>query len=164
MSKYLLFLFSLSFNLLFTSMAYGAGFEKVSLAKTILQLIFLLVVFAGVILLTVYGTRFLASNYKNLASSKYANIIDSISLPGGTKLVLVDLFGKVYILAISNTGTTLVDTLELDDLPISEESFDNYLNKYLGKWNIKSNNKDKNIFNRFFNKKDKEESNDETKN
>lgn len=159
MNKYILFLSTIIFNLSFTTIAFASEFEKISLGRTIVQLLLYLVVFVGIIFLTIYGTRFLANNYKVVVSSKYMNIVDTLNLPGGAKLVLVKAADKIYILSILSSGTTVVDIIKSEDLPISEDSFDNYLNKYMGKWNLNTlnNRKDKKNISRLFNKKDKEE-------
>lgn len=110
---------------------YASGYEDVSLIKTIFQLIFYLIVFAVVIFITLYGTKFIARHYKGFSNSKYMQIIDALNIQNGIKLVIVNINKKIYILSISNTGTTVIDTIDPEEL--EEEKFDNYLNHHMNK-------------------------------
>ena len=147
------------------TISFATGLEKVSLAKVIIQLIFYLVIFAGVIFLTIYGTRLIASNYKGIVSSKYMNILDTLSLPGGIKLVITTVGNKVYILSVSNTGTTVVDIIDDNEFPFEEEAFENYFNKYMDKWNKNPsiNKKIDGVIGKLFTRKDKEDTKNESK-
>lgn len=149
-------------SLIFISIpVYGSGYEDISLFKIILQLIFYLVIFVAVILLSIYGTKFIAKNYKKVVSSKYMDLIDILTIPGGSKLAIVKVNNNVYILSISNNGTTVIDKLNKDEFHTLEDNFDNYLDKYLGKWN--NNLKTNRILSKFYFNKDKEDMKDETK-
>lgn len=125
------YLFSSIFLLFLTSPVYSTGYEDISLSKTILQLVFYIIAFIAVILITVYGTKFIAKNYKGLGNSKYMNVVDVLNIQNGIKLVMVNINNKIYILSVTSTGTTVIDTIDPKDL--EEEKFNNYLNKYINK-------------------------------
>ena len=137
------------------------GFEEISTFKIILQLIFYLGIFVAVIVLSIYGTRFIAKNYKRVVSSKYVDLIDMLNIPGGIKIAIVKINEKFYILSITNNSTTVLDKLSKEEFHIIEENFDNCLEKYFYKWNssLKSN---KMLSKLYFNK-GKEDLNDEEK-
>ena len=140
---------------------YCTGLEEVSIIKAILQLIFYLGVFVAVILLSIYGTRFIAKNYKRAACGKYAEFLDILNIPGGSKLAIIKINERIYILSINNSCTTVIDKLSKEEFNILDENFDNYLDKYIDKWhdNLKINR----ILNKFYSKKDKEDFSDEEK-
>ncbi len=117
--------------LLLYNPVYASGFEDVSLFKTVAQLIFYLVIFIGVILVTLYGTKFIAKNYKGFSASKYMKIIDSLNMQNGIKLVIVKINKKIYILSVSSTSTNLIDTIDPED--VEEEVFEDYLKKHMNK-------------------------------
>lgn len=125
------YLFSSIFLLFLTSPVYSTGYEDISLSKTILQLVFYIIAFIAVIFITVYGTKFIAKNYKGLGNSKYMNVVDVLNIQNGIKLVMVNINNKIYILSVTSTGTTVIDTIDPKDL--EEEKFNNYLNKYINK-------------------------------
>lgn len=133
--KYLL---SSMFIFIQYSPVYASGFEDVSLFKTIAQLIFYLVIFIGVIFITLYGTKFIAKNYKGFSGSKYMKIIDSLNIQNGIKLVIVSINKKIYILSVSSTSTNLIDTIDPED--IEEDIFDNYLKKHMDKTDMEESN------------------------
>lgn len=147
------------FLYLIGSPVYGAGYEEINMFKTILQLIFYLGIFIVVILLSIYGTRFVAKNYKRVISSKYMELLDILNIPGGSKIVLVKVKDRIYVLSIANGSTSVIDKLNQEEFHTIEEDFDNYLDRYLNKWNngLRTNR----ILSKFYSKKDKEDFNDE---
>jgi len=142
---------------------YGVGYEDVSLAKIILQLVFYIVVFAIVVFFTIYGTKIIAKNFKGITSSKYMKLLDILNIPGGAKIVLVKMNDKIYVLSTNNNGMNVIDIIDEENFTIEEENFNNYLSKYLNsKENgFKLNSKVEGVFNKFYIKKDKEDSKDE---
>lgn len=158
--KYKLFISFMFFHIISTPV-YSTGFEEISTFKIILQLIFYLGIFVAVIVLSIYGTRFIAKNYKRVVSSKYVDLIDMLNIPGGIKIAIVKINEKFYILSITNNSTTVLDKLSKEEFHIIEENFDNCLEKYFYKWNssLKSN---KMLSKLHFNK-GKEDLNDEEK-
>ncbi len=129
--KPLKYILSSMFLFFLSEQVYASGYEDVSLAKTILQLVFYLIVFVVVIFITLYGTKFIAKNYKAINNSKYMKIIDVLNIQNGNKLIIVNVNKRNYILSISNTGITLIDTIESEDF--GEEDFQDYLNKHINK-------------------------------
>ncbi|MFA5575817.1 MAG: hypothetical protein WCZ27_05140 [Tissierellaceae bacterium] len=112
----------------------GAGFEDISLIKIILQLIFYIVIFAAVIFVSIYGTRFVANNYRRTISSNYMELLDVLNLPGGIKIIILKANNKTYILSHSNNGgVTLIDSMDGDIFTTVGDSFDNHLDKYKGR-------------------------------
>lgn len=160
--KYILF--SLLNILIFSSPVYGTGFEEVNIFKTILQLMFYLGVFIAVIILSIYGTRFIARNYRKAVSSKYVELLDVINIAGGSKILILKINEQIYVLYTSNNNATVIDKFSKDDFPIKEDNFDNYLERYFDKFNI--NLKTSKLLNKLNLKKDldKEDKNDEKKN
>ena len=129
--KALKYVFFSAFLFFFGSPAYCSGYEDVSLLKTIFQLIFYLLVFVVVIFITLYGTKLIAKNYKGFNRSKYMEIIDLLNIQNGVKLAIVKVNNKIYILSISNAATTVIDTIDPEDLENKE--FDTYFDKYINK-------------------------------
>lgn len=125
------------------------------------SLIFFLIIFAGVVFLALYTTKFIAKKTNNLGRGKNLNILEIINLSGQVKIVTVKIYKKIYILSISNNHTSVIDKLDPEDLDLD---FEDYLNQ-----NMMNNQKDlteyfddlKNLKNKIFKKikdspKDKE--------
>ncbi|NLK43711.1 MAG: hypothetical protein GX300_04885 [Tissierellia bacterium] len=153
--------YSFIFFYLIGTPVYSTGLEEVSIFKIILQLMFYLGIFIGVILLSIYGTRFIAKSYKRVVSSKYMDLIDVLNIPGGSKIAIININEKIYIISINNNSTTVIDKLSKDDFDISVENFDKYLDRHFERWNntLKSNK----ILGKIYSKKDKEDFSDEEK-
>ena len=134
------------------------GYEDVSLTKTILQLIFYIIIFVLVIFFSLYGTKLIAKNLKGISRSKYISLIDIMNIPGGSKIIISKINKKVYIMSITNNATTVIDIIDEDEFPILEEEFDNYLSKYLNEnnKNSKINTTVTTLFRKFNINKDKE--------
>ncbi|WMM26610.1 hypothetical protein RBU61_08015 [Tissierella sp. MB52-C2] len=130
-----------TFIFLYSYPVYGSGYEDVSLAKTILQLIFYIIIFALVIFFSLYGTKLIAKNFKSVGTSKYISIIDMINIPGGSKIIITKINNKVYIMSITNSATTVIDIIDEENFSIRDEEFDNYLSKYLKQSNESKINK-----------------------
>lgn len=147
---------------IFSTPVYSVGYEDVSLTKTILQLLFYLLVFVVVIFVTLYGTKLIAKNHKKFTGSKYIQLIDVLNMQTGIKLAIVNINKKIYILSISNTSTTVIDTIDEQDFVT--ETFDNYLNKHIIKKDIDSLNFNidiKKLINKLKFSKDEEDENEE---
>ncbi|MBU5254767.1 flagellar biosynthetic protein FliO [Tissierella praeacuta] len=130
--------------------------------KIVFQLIFYITMFTVVIFLTIWGTKIVAKNYKGFTSSKYIDLLDVMNLSSGCKIVITRINQKIYILAVTNNNTNIIDVIEADEFPIREEKFNEYLNNYLDKnGNIYKINKK--IESLFSNLKDKEGKKDEKK-
>ena len=114
------------------------GYEDISLTKTILQLVFYIIIFVLVIFFSLYGTKLVAKNLKGFAKSRYISLIDVMNIPGGSKIIITKINNKVYIMSITNNATTVIDIIEEDEFPVLEEEFNNYLDKYLKQSNTES--------------------------
>lgn len=103
------------------------------------SLLFFLVIFAGVIFLAMYLTKFIAKKSNDFGKGKNLKILEVVNISGQVKIVTIKMHEKVYILSIANNHTTVIDKLELEDLGMD---FEDYLNQ-----NIRNNNSD---FNPYF--------------
>ncbi len=140
------------------NLSFAAGLEKISLLKTIFQLVFYILMFALVIFVTIFGTKLIARNYKINLASKNMDIIDTLNIPGGIKLIIVKIMNKVYILSLSATNTTVIDILSKEEFDKFSDSFDALMEKHnnrIGK--IQSDGKFNEIISSIINKKNKEE-------
>ncbi|MDR7856257.1 hypothetical protein [Tissierella sp.] len=157
-------LFSFVF-VIFSLPVYGTGYEDISLTKIVFQLVFYLAMFVLVIILSLYGTRLIAKNYKGFGGSKYTTLIDVMNIQNGYKIQIVKINKKIYILLTSNGNSNVIDIIEEDDFSLELENFDNYLLKHLNKNNTsnKVHSKIKDLFNKSYTNKDKEDENDEEK-
>ena len=136
---------------------YATGYEDVNLMNIFLKLVFYLFVFILVIALTILGTRFIGKNFKGLTSSKYIQLLDTINLPGGSKIVITKINDKIYILSTNNSNTNVLDIIEEKNFNIDGENFENYITKYLNKNSMDS------LLGKLYKKKDKEDAKDEEK-
>lgn len=146
-------------SLFFSFPVYAGGYGGVNVAKVTFQLIMYIIIFIAVIFMSLYGTKLVARNFKDMSNSKYVKVLDAMNIPGGSKIVITKVSNRIYILAIGNSGTNILDIIDEDEFPIIEDNFDNYLSKYLSKKNLnynKMNGKIKVIFDKFNKKKDKE--------
>lgn len=149
----------------YSSIVYAAGNEETSIIKTILQLIFYIIIFVFVIFFSLYGTKLIAKNFKGITSSKYIKLLDIINIPGGAKIIIAKINRKIYILSTNNNGINVIDVIEEEEFYAEEESFDNYLSKYLNTdySNYNISNKIKSLINKFNIKKDKDDNRNEKK-
>lgn len=141
------------------SPVYAQSYGSAGAGRTIFQLIFYTIAFIVIILFSLYGTKFVAKNFKGMTNSKYIEILDAINIPGGAKIVITKINNKIYILSTSNSGTNILDILDENEFSITEESFDGYLNKYLTKDNLNYNKISEFVklnFDKLTKKKDKE--------
>ena len=113
---------------------YAKAYGEVSQMRIFFELIIYLVIFAIVIFVSLYGTRLVAKNFKGITGSKYMNILDAINIPGGSKIVITKINAKIYILAINNNTTNILDIIDEVDFPIiDEEEQSDYLSRYFDK-------------------------------
>lgn len=165
MNKKAILLFIFIFTNLYGLPVYATGYEETSLIKIIFQLIFYIIIFVLVIFLSLYGTKLIAKNFKGITSSKYVNLLDVMNIPGGTKIIIIKINNKIYILSTNNNNTNIIDIIEADGFPIYDDNFDNYLSKYLirNHNDQKINKKLESLLDKLNIKKDKEGKNDEKK-
>ncbi|NLW22294.1 MAG: hypothetical protein GXY88_03410 [Tissierellia bacterium] len=116
------------------SIAVGQG--DYSIGKALVKSIFYLFITAIVLIITVYGTRFIAKNSRKLACSKYMRIIDSLNLGVNLRIIMVEVGEMVYVLAVSNNSIDLIDKLPKKVFS-KESSFEDQLYRYKYEFNKK---------------------------
>ena len=126
-----------------------------SLFEIILKLVFLIGVFIVVIFITLYGTKLIAKNYKGYTKSKYIKLLDTLSIPGGTKIIIMEISKKIYILSLTPNNTEVIDIINED--VFLDEDFSSYLDKYTNKDNNNDSFGIKKIIEKFNFLKDKED-------
>lgn len=131
--RYLLFIMIIAFH----QTIYATGYEEINFFQIILKLLLYIGIFIVVIFITIYGTKLIAKGYKSHANSKYINLLDTLSIPGGTKIVIVKISKKIYMLSISSNSTEVIDIINEDEF--LDEDFSSYLDKYTNKNNNKIN-------------------------
>ena len=126
-----------------SNISYASAFQDKSNGNGFLPTMLLyLLLFLVVIVITVYGTKFIAKRSKKIFNSKYMKVIDTININFNTKLILAKIIDKVYIILINNNNATLIDKLDADNFNFDnadkdtnkEEgiNFQNYLDNLLG--------------------------------
>lgn len=123
--------------------------------QTSLDLVFYLGVFIIVIFIAIFGTKFIAKNYKGYSKSKYISFLDSMNLSGETKVVILEINGNIYILSVSANNTEIIDIINKDNFV--EESTSNNLDKYTNKNQNNANAVIKQLLGKFKFSKDEEE-------
>lgn len=141
---------------------YANGYENISLLNIIIKLILYLFAFVLVIILAMLVTRFIGKNLKGLSSSKYITILDTMNLPGSSKLVIAKINKNIYILSTNNSNTNVIDIINKEDFDVDGVNFENYLSKYLNKSN--QDNILEILLNKYHKKKDKEDNKNEEEN
>lgn len=126
----------------------------------LLNLILYIGVITLVLLMTIFGTRYVAKNTKRFVSSKYMKIVDVLNLGTNLKILMLQVKDYIYVIVVSNNSIEVVDKLPKDSI-VHVEDFEEYLNRYaFSSKNKYLNNIYKNISrfsNRFNNIDDKEE-------
>lgn len=92
------------------------------------NLLFFLIIFALIIFLALYVTKFISRKTNSMGKGKNLIVLDFVNLSGNVKLVTVKIYKKIYILSIANNHTTVVDKLNEEDLDMD---FEDYLNHNL---------------------------------
>ncbi len=134
--------------LLTGGISYATDGVDFNLGKTILKLIFYTLIFIGVVILTIYGTRFIAKSSGRFINSNYMKVIDILKLDPNTKIAIIKISETVYILAMTNNTIEVLDKLSEDEIQISsnrqfEEELDRYRynsiekNRYISKFQRK---------------------------
>lgn len=115
----LLFLNNISFAAVGSS-----GFGTV-----LLNLILYIGVITLVLLMTIFGTRYVAKNTKRFVSSKYMKIVDVLNLGTNLKILMLQVKDYIYVIVVSNNSIEVVDKLPKDSI-VHVEDFEEYLNRY----------------------------------
>lgn len=108
--------------------ASGEGASGINYISYFGNLLFFLIIFASIIFLALYVTRFISRKTNPLGKGKNLIVLDFVNLSGNVKLVTVKIYKKIYILSIANNHTTVVDKLNEEDLDMD---FEDYLNQNL---------------------------------
>lgn len=155
--RYVLFFVIMSFH----ETVYATGYGNTSLFQVLLKLLLYIGIFIVVIIITLYGTRLIAKNYKGYGGSKYIKLLDTLSIPGGIKIVIMEINEKIYILSLSSNTTEVVDILNKDEF--IQEDFNSYLDKHTNKNHIRRNLGIDKIIEKLNFSKDKEDEENEKK-
>ena len=115
--------------LLVNTPSFAAETDEYSLGKAIFKLVFYITITLLVLIVAVYGTKFIAKNTKKFVSSKYVQILDSLNLGTNLKIVVIEINKKIYILAITNNNVEVLDLIPKDDFETNVD-FEEQLNRY----------------------------------
>ena len=112
-----------------SNVTYAAGeVNDINLLSYFGNLMFFLIIFAFIVFLALYLTKFIAKKTNYLGRSKNLTILDFINVNANVRIITVKIYKKVYILSISNGHTTVIDKLDEEDLGMK---FEDYLNQNL---------------------------------
>ncbi|MCF6463326.1 flagellar biosynthetic protein FliO [Clostridium sp. Cult1] len=121
--------YTLILILLICSPSFAAGADDYSLGKTLFKLVFYIFITILVLIITIYGTRFIAKNSKRFVSSKYIQILDILNLGTNFKIVIVDINKIIYILAITNNNVEVLNKVSREEFNKGLD-FEDQLHKY----------------------------------
>lgn len=95
----------------------------------LLNLILYIGVITLVLLMTIFGTRYIAKNTKRFVSSKYMKIVDVLNLGTNLKILMLQVKDYIYVIVVSNNSIEVVDKLPKDSI-VYVEDFEEYLDRY----------------------------------
>lgn len=95
----------------------------------LLNLILYIGVITLVLLMTIFGTRYIAKNTKRFVSSKYMKIVDVLNLGTNLKIIMLQVKDYIYVIVVSNNFIEVVDKLPKDSI-VYVEDFEEYLDRY----------------------------------
>ena len=97
----------------------GLDFETVkpetNIGSSILQLLFVVFVFVGVLALAIFATRFLASG-KVIKRGTNMEVIESISLGAQTMMQIVRVGGKYLVIGVTKENITFLTEVDEGDV------------------------------------------------
>jgi flagellar biogenesis protein FliO len=130
------FVLSLSMVMLTSNISYAVQDTNFGLGKAILKLLSYTLILVFVLVVTIYGTKFIAKKSKKFANGKYIQILDSLSMGTNTKIVIIKVNNMIYIIAIANNTIEVIDKLPVEEFEFHnevdfEEQLDKYKNKYI---------------------------------
>jgi flagellar protein FliO/FliZ len=79
----------------------------------ILEFLFLLIVFFGIILLAYFATRFIARRASGRMKSRYMEILDNIGIGTDSQLLIVKAGGEYFLVAKSQKQLSLLTKLDI---------------------------------------------------
>ncbi len=109
------------------------------------RIIFSIISFIIVLVLTYFVTKFIASRNVNMANKSNIIIKDYVKLNNSCSIYIISINKKNYVLGVSNNNVNLIDKLKENEIEFTKNSthekldFKNYLNSII--------HKDKNNFN-----------------
>lgn len=127
------FFLSFIIILLFSSFSLAVQESNVSIGAIIFKLILYTFISIIVILITIYGTRFIANSSKKFTNSKYMKVIDSITIGPNIKVIMVEVKETIYVFAITNNSIEVVDKTP-KELFYKDFDFEDHLNKHKEKY------------------------------
>lgn len=128
-----IFVLNLTMMLLMSNTSYATEGTNFSTGKAILELVFYIIIFVLVIVITIYGTKFIAKNSRRFINSKYMRVIDTLNLGTNIKITMVEINKTIYVFAITNNTIEVVDKLpekEFENDLDFEHELDRYKDKY----------------------------------
>lgn len=89
--------------------------------RVVLKLLFYTFISILVLIVTIYGTKFIAKNAKKFTNSKYIKTIDILNLSTNIKIAILEIKETIYIIAITNNTIYKIDEVS-KDIFYSDES------------------------------------------
>ena len=134
--KLKIFVLNLAMILFIGNISYATEGTDFNMGKAILKLFFSTIIFIIVIIITIYGTRFIAKKSNKFINSKYMRIIDILNLSNNVKIIMVNINKKIYILAINNNTIEVIDKILEEEFEFKkswdfEKDLDKYKNRYV---------------------------------
>ena len=155
------FYLSLIVTTIYSPVSYAIEESNFSMGKVIFKFILYILIIFGVIILTIYGTKFIAKSSKRFVNSRYIKILDKINLDPNTKVLVLEIDNLIYILAITNNYIETIDKIPREDFEFKDDvSFEKQLEWHRNKYaNKDSSNRFKieqfsDKWDKFFNKED----------
>lgn len=147
--------------LLRTSNTYAAGGTSYSIGRGILKFVFYVLAIFAVIIITIYGTRFIAQSSKKYINSKYIVLLDRIIVDTNSKILLIEVNNYIYLLAMNPNDIEVIDKVPMEDFEKLkferqlEIEKDKYLQSRGSKFSTRNLEKFIDRLDKFFNKEDK---------
>lgn len=116
----------ISLNLLLPKIVYASNMEVDSgnMLLGLVKFIVYIFLFILVIFLSLYGTKYIAKNFNRLASSKYIENIDAISLSNNTQVNLIKVDKYIYIVLSGEGKGVVIDKILEEDFNYREFNID----------------------------------------
>lgn len=124
----IVFINTLIILLFLNNISFAAGGSS-GFGTVLLNLILYIGVITLVLLMTIFGTRYIAKNTKRFVSSKYMKIVDVLNLGTNLKILMLQVKDYIYVIVVSNNSIEVVDKLPKDSI-VHVEDFEEYLDRY----------------------------------
>lgn len=113
----------------FKQIAYAAQVNS-SPGSVIIKMLLYLLAILFVLLMAMYGTRFIVKNTKRFVTSKYMKIVDVINLGTNFKILMLEINENIYIIAVTSSTIEIIDKFSKEQI-VQRDNFDEHLNKYI---------------------------------